>query len=206
MTESSPDWNESYETRETPWDTGLPSAELQRLLAQFEIAPCRTLELGCGTGTNAVHLAQRGFEVTGVDVAPLAIEQAREKAAAAGVTIDFRVVDLIKPAESFLKGPPFDFVFDRGVYHVIRRNALDGLLQTLERVTQPGSLYVTLTGNANDPNDAEDGPPRVAAEELCGELGGLFRLVQLREFHFDDVVIDEKPRDFLAWSATLRRR
>ena len=157
-------------------------------------------------GTNAVYLAQQGFEVTGADLAPLAIEQANKKGTDAGVAIDFRVVDLTSPADDFLQQPPFDFVFDRGVYHVIRRHALDGLLHMLERVTRSGSLYIVLTGNANDPNDGDEGPPQVAADELCGELGGLFRLVQLREFHFDEVVIDGKASNFLGWSATLRRR
>ena len=45
---------------------------------QFE--PCRALELGCGTGTNSVWLAQQGFEVTGIDLAPLAVEQAEQRA------------------------------------------------------------------------------------------------------------------------------
>ena len=206
MTQSSPDWNERYAARETPWDSGRSSVELQRLLTQFKVAPCRTLEIGCGTGTNAVYLAQKGFKVTGVDLAPVAIEQASQKATEAGVVIDFRVVDLTNPASSFLELAPFDFVFDPGVYHVIRRKALNGLLNTLQRVTRPGSLYIALTGNANDPIEAEEGPPRVTAEELSGELGGLFRLVQLREIYFEEVVIDGKEHNFLAWSATLRRR
>jgi methylase of polypeptide subunit release factors len=41
------------------------------------IAPGRTLEIGCGTGINAIYLAQHGFEVVGVDISPLAIENAR---------------------------------------------------------------------------------------------------------------------------------
>lgn len=206
MTQPLPDWNDRYAAQDTPWDSGKPSRELQRLLTQFAVAPCRTLEIGCGTGTNAVYMAQQGFEVTGVDVAPIAIDQAKIKATEAGVAIDFRVVDLISPAQAFLELPPFDFVFDRGVYHVIRRHALDDLLDTLERVTRPGALYITLAGNANDPSDAEEGPPRVAADELCRELGGIFRLVQLREFSFEEIVIDGQPHDFLAWSAALRRR
>lgn len=206
MPQSSSEWNEHYANRETPWDTQTPSRELQRLLDQLEVQPGRTLEIGCGTGTNAVYLAQRGFDVTAVDIAPLAVEQAAAKAAQAGVHVDCRVVDLTAPSSSFVELPPFDFVFDRGVYHVIRRHALGALLDTLERVTRPGSLYVVLTGNANDPADPEEGPPRVAAEELCRELGGLFRLLQLREFFFEEVVIDGQPHDFLAWSAALRRR
>ena len=206
MTDSAPDWNDRYAAGETPWDSGTPSPELQRLLTQFEVTPCRTLEIGCGSGTNAVYLAAQGFDVVAVDIAPAAIDQARAKAAAAGVAVDFQVADLVDPDERFLAQPPFDFVFDRGVYHVIRRVALGGLLDTLGQVTRPGSLYITLTGNANDPSDPDEGPPRVTAEELCRELGGRFRLLQLREFSFEEVVIEGQAHDFLAWSATMTRR
>lgn len=47
-------WEERYRTGDTPWDTGQPSSELQRVIAEEQISPCRTIELGCGSGTNAV--------------------------------------------------------------------------------------------------------------------------------------------------------
>src|ERR1700730_11002897 len=48
-------WNDRYRGPEPPpWDTGRPSAELQRRLAAFPVVPCRAIELGCGTGVNAV--------------------------------------------------------------------------------------------------------------------------------------------------------
>ena len=84
------DWNDRYRDGNLPWDTGRPSSELQRVLSRNAIQPCRALELGCGTGTNSVWLAQQGFEVTGIDVAPLAVERAEERAHAAGVTGAFR--------------------------------------------------------------------------------------------------------------------
>jgi hypothetical protein len=68
------EWNDRYRDGDLPWDTGLPSSELQRVVNRNTIRPCRALELGCGTGTNCVWLAQQGFEVTGIDVAPLAVE------------------------------------------------------------------------------------------------------------------------------------
>jgi hypothetical protein len=78
-------WNERYRDGDRPWDTGQPSAELQQVVSRHAIRPCRALDIGCGTGTNCVWLAQQGFDVTGIDVAPLAIEQANCRAQAAGV-------------------------------------------------------------------------------------------------------------------------
>lgn len=200
MTESF-DWNERYQTRQTPWDSGHPSRELQRVIAEREIRPCRCLELGCGTGNSAIYLAQSGFTVTAVDIALLAIDQARRKATTAGVRIDFRQADILRLPDL---GPPFPFVFDRGVYHHLRSVNLAAFLNVLARVSQPGGLYLTLAGNANDPN-AGKGPPCVHAHELCAELSPLFEVVQLREFDFSGIVIDGRPFEHRGWSALLRR-
>ncbi len=203
MADEKPDWDQRYTAGETPWDSGQPSNQLLRVLDAQRIAPCRMLELGCGSGTNAIALARRGFQVTAVDVSKVAIERAQQKAQAAGVNIEFHVADIaaLPPL-----GPPFDFVFDRGVYHHMRRASLAVFLDVLARTTRSGGLYLTLAGNANEARPQEEGPPQVHEEEMCRELSPLFELVELREFRFDGVVIEGHPVEPLAWSALWRRR
>jgi methyl halide transferase len=203
MTDQPPDWNQRYAEQNTPWDIGKPSGELQRILLERDISPCRALELGCGSGADAVFLAQLEFDVTAIDISPLAIERARAKATQAGVTVAFFAADLLEQPDV---GPPFEFVFDRGVYHALRRNALQGYLDTLARVTAPGGIYLTVAGNANETRPGESGPPRVSAEEICRELTPLMDLVQLREIRFDETVIDGKRESPLAWSALFRKQ
>lgn len=197
------DWNERYATKNTPWDSGVPSKELQRILSEGWFGPSPMLEIGCGTGTNAVWLAQQGFQVTACDLAPLAIEHAQRKAEQAGVPVRFLVADVLQLPDL---GGPFPFVFDRGVYHHLRTVDLRRFQEALTKYTRPGSFYLTLAGNANDPQPPENGPPRVSAQEIVAELCPLFDLVQLREFYFDGVVIGGKPVRPLGWSALLRRR
>src|SRR5262249_29166992 len=163
-----------YRKGETPWDTGRPSSELVRVLAEEGIKPGKAVELGCGTGTNAVWLATQGFEVTTLDLSPLAVEQARRRAEGAGVGGDFLVGDVLSPPGE-LAGP-FDFVFDRGCYHVVRREDVGAYLRTLESLTRPGTLALVLTGNAREPHDP--GPPVVSEEEIRAELGSVFVVVQ----------------------------
>ncbi len=173
-----------------------------RVLDEYHITPRRTLEIGCGTGTNAIELARRGFNVTAFDVSPLAIDEGRAKLRTAGATASLLLGDALNPPEL---GKPFDFVFDRGVYHVLRQVDLPAFLRTLERTVAPGGLYLTLTGNANEQSPGH-GPPRVHAQEICQELGTLFDVVQLREFRFFGVVIDGQMIEPLAWSCLLRRK
>ena len=190
-------WDERYQKGDTPWETGQPSSELQRALAEAVIQPCRALELGCGTGASAVWLAQQGFDVTGIDLSKLAIDRARQRANEAGVRVNFLVADVLK-AE--LAGP-FDFFFDRGCYHVVRREDVAAYLDTLRRLTRPGTLGLVLTGNVREPH--EPGPPVVTEEQIRAELGRILDLVSLRGFRFDQVEADGSR--FLGWSCVLRR-
>lgn len=193
-------WETHYQSGSPPWETGQPSQELARVIAEENIKPCRVIDLGCGSGINSVWLAQHGFEVTGVDVTPLAIEQARQRAAGAKVNVHFVLGDLLDFREPL---EPFPFFFDRGCYHAVRQPDVQLFLRTLTRLTAPGSLGLVLTGNAREPPPAGQGPPVVSEQEIRAELGSIFEIVRLREFRFDAIGNDAGP---LAWSCLIRRK
>lgn len=193
-------WDDHYRAGQPPWETGSPSSELERVIAEQEIAPCRVVDLGCGSGINAVWLAQRGFDVTGIDVSTLAIQQARSRAAEVGVTIRFEQDDLLAPRGQY---EPFPFFFDRGCYHAVRRVDAAAYVRTLQRLTQPNALGLVLAGNSGSTHQPGQGPPVVSEEELRSELGAAFEIVHLREFEFDGT---PGPTPFLAWSCLVRRR
>src|ERR1700681_4661192 len=73
-------FNERYRGGETPWDTGISPPELLEALENPpEGLPRRMLDIGCGSGTNCLTLARRGWHTVGTDFAPLAIDTARQK-------------------------------------------------------------------------------------------------------------------------------
>lgn len=193
------EWDIHYKTGTPPWETGSPSAELARVIMQQLIAPGRVLELGCGSGINAVWLAQQGFEVTAVDFNALAIAKARARAAAAKVKVHFEQADVLDLPDL---GPAFPFFFDRGCFHSVRH--LDGganrYVKNLQQATAAGATGLILTGNAKEKQDP--GPPVVSEADLRAELEPTFKIVQLREFRFDVPYGSSGP---LAWSCLLRR-
>ncbi len=105
-------WDRMYRGVPT-WELHGPDARMLSLIARAGIdLPARALDIGCGTGDNAIALANAGFDVTAVDIAPTAIARARAKAEAADITVDWRCADLL--GDHGLSGP-FDLLADRGL-------------------------------------------------------------------------------------------
>ncbi|MGF1578783.1 MAG: class I SAM-dependent methyltransferase [Gemmataceae bacterium] len=191
-------WDQAYQNNDLPWDTQRPSSELVRVVKEHHITPCRVLEIGCGTGTNSLWLADQGFEVTGVDLSPTAIEIARSKASHRRVR--FLPVDMLEDVQLV---ETFPFFFDRGCYHVVRRTEPQKYLANLDRLTTLDAIGLVLTGNAKEPRQ-EKGPPVVSEEELRTEIGSLFTIEELREFRFDSPPGTDE--NFLAWSCFVRKK
>jgi len=76
----------------------------------------RTLDLGCGTGFWSVHLAQHGWDVTGVDIVPKAVRTARARARGAGVEPEF-VEGSITALTAAGIGSEFRLILDFGAVH-----------------------------------------------------------------------------------------
>jgi SAM-dependent methyltransferase len=121
-----------------PWEIG-PRKELVSLVESGRIPPGRAIDLGCGTGSNAIYLAQHGFQVTGVDYAAAAIEKARAKAKAEGVQVTFAVDDLTDLRH--VDGP-FDFLVDYGVLDDLSARARHRYVESVLPLTQPGSRFL----------------------------------------------------------------
>ncbi len=193
-------WDSRYRGDTQPaWDKGVPSSHLKAAIEGGEIKPQHAVVLGCGTGTNAIYLAKKGFDVTAIDIAPTALSLAQEKAEKADVKVRWLLADVLAPPADL---ETFDFIFDRGCYHGVRRGNAQGYVKTLKRLSRPGTNILILAGNANE--ERHYGPPRVEEEELRSDFSSAFDLVRLDTVRFDSV--DPKANGALAWSVLLRRK
>lgn len=191
-----PSWNDNYASGEPPpWDTGTPDPMLVQMIESRAIAPCRTLEVGCGTGTNAIYLAQHGFEVVGVDISPLAVEKARAKA---NGRCRFETLDFLTETPP---GGPFTFVFDRGVFHVFDED--DERATFAENVAAAlaiDGVWLSLIGSTEGP-PREQGPPRRSAREIMNAIEPSLEILELRSREFG--VCGEQVK---AWLCLSRKR
>jgi SAM-dependent methyltransferase len=122
-----------------PWERDATPAQLAEMAAGRQ--PGRALELGCGTGRQAVELAQRGWEVTAVDYVPKAIEEARSRARGAGVEVRFLAGDVTR-LEDLQLGAPFDVVYDNKCFHGLSPAARQRYVSGVAGACRPGGIYL----------------------------------------------------------------
>jgi SAM-dependent methyltransferase len=124
----------------TPWD-GHPIAEnLQDMVEgtsdQPPLPAGSALDLGCGTGDSSIYLAQHGWKVTGVDFVPKALDKARAKAGAAGLSINFVNADVTHLSQAGI-GADFPLIVDNGCLHNMSDNDRDAYVREVSAVAAP---------------------------------------------------------------------
>ncbi len=131
--------------RGAAWDRVGIGPELRELVEGGRLDPAshpRVLDMGCGTGANAVYLAQKGFQVTGVDFTEWAVQAARQRVRTAGLTGRCEILhgDLCQLPDERIHGS-YDLLIDYGTLDDLpgpqRRRARDSVLA----LSRPGSLF-----------------------------------------------------------------
>ena len=131
-------YNLWYRHGTPPW-VGPARTELVSLVTSGRLTPGRCLDLGCGEGDNSVFLALHGFDVTGVDFAPAALEKARAKAAAAGAVVRFIEDDLTRM--DHVRGP-FDLLVDYGSFDDLSGPDRDAYVRAVVPLVRRGGDYM----------------------------------------------------------------
>ena len=162
------DWNERYSGSELLW-TATPNRFLVAEASGLE--PGRALDLACGEGRNAVWLAERGWQVTGVDFSDVAIEKARELAAARGVEGEWLAADL---ADYRAEPRAFDLVL---VFYFQVPDELRRLvLRAAAEAVADGGTFLLVAHDSDNLAEGYGGPrdPRLlyTAADVVSDLDG----------------------------------
>jgi SAM-dependent methyltransferase len=144
------DWNDRYAQKELVW-TAEPN---RRFAAEVEgLEPGRALDLACGEGRNAVWLAERGWQVTGVDFSDVALAKAAELAASRGVEVDWLVADVL---EYRPEARAFDLV--AVLYLQLPRDELLHALESAAGAVAPGGTLLVLGHDTTNLTHGHGGP------------------------------------------------
>ena len=187
-------WNDIYRNtkpEDLPWNAGGPDPELVRLIESGKVPASRSIDLGTGPGHDAIFLAQKGFKVLAVDIAPAALDLARAnaKAAKVGVAINFRAEDVLKlssPAGSA------NFVNDRGCFHCFPSvDERQTYVRRVGDVLAPGGHLFLRTFSDQEPPGP--GPHRFTRKELEELFSPRFDFLEFKDGIFEGPA---KPKAF----------
>jgi methyl halide transferase len=170
------DWNKRYEDADTPWDKGEAHPVLLDMLTRSALTG-RVLVPGCGTGHDVRELARRGLEVVGLDIASLALDQARAHPAV-GREI-YELGDLFHVPERW-RGY-FDGVFEHTCFCAIDPARRPDYVASVAALLKPGGKLLAVFF-VNPDNDGQGPPFGCTPQELDSLFAGKFRL---REEHWE---------------------
>ena len=190
-------WDASYHDGRAPWDVGRPQPAVVRLASAGGFAGA-VLDVGCGTGENALHIAALGLPVLGVDVAETALAIAREKADDCGIEVEFAAADALQ-LEHLARS--FKTVLDSGLFHTFDGDERTRYVASLASVTEhAGTLYVFCF--------SDDGPDKGPHPIRQKELRAAFQPTQGWEIvaiHPDRIQTRIHHDGAPAWFATIKR-
>ena len=188
-------FEKAYQER-PPWDIGRPQQEIVRLEQTGQITGT-VLDVGCGTGDNALFLASCGHEVVGLDSVERAIEAARRKADERGLSATFIRGEILSLREI---GRTFDTVIDSGLFHTLSDNERLLFVRNLHEVLVPGGSYFMLAFSDLEP--AGYGPRRITKQEIQDSFSDGWRINGIQAAVFESRTRKEGSR---AWLSSITR-
>ena len=176
-----------------PWDIGKPQPEIARLTETGEIQGT-VLDVGCGTGENAIFLAGLGHEVWGVDSSTFAIRKAKAKLKSRGVKVNFLNHNALELQTLKHK---FDSAIDSGLFHVFGDNERKLFVKSLASALKPGGTYYMMCFSEKEPSDW-GGPRRVTQREIRNAFSSGWKVNYIREARFETNMHDIAGRAWLS--------
>ncbi len=180
-----------------PWDIGRPQKEFVDLVRRGEITGS-VLDIGCGTGEHALFFASEGFEVWGIDSAPLAIQKAQEKAETRELEVHFLVLDALNLPRLNRK---FDTATDSGLFHTLSDEDRPVFVDNLAAILPHGGKYFMLCFSELEPGGY--GPRRITQGEIRDSFRDGWTINYIRPAVFESRTRAEGPH---AWLSSISKK
>ncbi len=167
---------------EIPWNLETPPELLRDLVESKKVSPCKTVDLGCGTGSYAIFLAGRGFDVTGIDISPTAIGMAKRSAAQKNVGCRFIAADVL--GEMTEVRDRFDFAYDWQLLHHIFPEDREIYVSNVVWLLHAGGDYLSVCFSEESPQFGGIGKYRKTPLDTVLYFSSEKEMISLFEPHF----------------------
>ena len=179
-----------------PWDIGRPQKEFTDLVRRGEITGS-VLDIGCGSGDNALFFAQEGFEVWGIDSSPLAIQKAQEKGKQRGLLVHFQILNALELAKL---NKTFDTATDSGLFHTLSDADRPLFAKSLAAILSHNGTYFMLCFSDKEP--AGYGPRRISEREIRETFSDGWSINYIRPATFESTTRAQGPH---AWLSSIAK-
>ncbi|OGX11115.1 MAG: hypothetical protein A2351_08000 [Omnitrophica bacterium RIFOXYB12_FULL_50_7] len=178
------DWEALYreqDVEEMPWFTPELDHDFADALKSLKIRSGYVLDLGTGSGTQAIALAELGFDVVASDISESAVRKAEARSKTKGSNIRFVKDDILATT---LKGP-FDIIFDRGIFHVFPPEKRNAYVQSIGGLLRKGGFLILKCFSDKEPPG--EGPYRISEAEIRRSFVPAFQVLDIRASFFKGV-------------------
>lgn len=185
-----PNWESVYQDAENetmPWYNPNLDSDLKMTLEELSVSSGTFLDLGTGPGTQAIELAKLGFEVFGCDISETAIKRADHLAKGIGVRVNFFQDDILNSKIN----TQYDFVFDRGCFHVFHEGQRPFYVEQISKIIKSGGNFFLKTFSREE--KWEQGPYRFTPEEINEYFAKDFEVLSIRESVYEGTM-DFQPK------------
>lgn len=172
-----PEWDSFYRENkvdEMPWYEKNLDLDLEYQINSMNLTKGKFLDLGTGPGTQAIQLEKLGFESTGSDISKSAIDKAQQLSS----KVNFVVDDILN---SSFPDNAFDFILDRGCFHVFEPMLRKDYLNQLKRILKDdGILFLKVMSIEEKGLPDDEGPYRFSKQEILDTFENNFEVKEIK--------------------------
>jgi ubiquinone/menaquinone biosynthesis C-methylase UbiE len=174
-----PTWDDYYKNEKIekmPWYNEKLDFDLEDELNARQLNNGIFLDLGTGPGTQAIELAKKGFDVIGSDIAETVIERNKIMYEKKYQNIKFVVDNIL---ESDFKDNYFDYIFDRGCFHVFSEEDRPKYYNQIKRILKQKGILFLKCFSIDEP--MKDGPYRFSHNDILNIFSNNFQINEIKK-------------------------
>ena len=179
--ETFPGWDDYYKetnVEEMPWYEKNLDHDLENEITSKNLNTGNFLDLGTGPGTQAIQLTKYNFKITATDISQNAIEKAKKLSN----NVNFLVDDILN---SNLSDKKFDFIFDRGIFHIFDISQRPQYVKQIKRILNDNGILFLKCMSVNEKNLPDnDMPHKLSKQEIMDSFNADFDIQRIDDSVF----------------------
>jgi ubiquinone/menaquinone biosynthesis C-methylase UbiE len=197
-----PTWDDYYKNEKIekmPWYNEKLDFDLEEELNDMQINNGIFLDIGTGPGTQAIHLANKGFDVIGSDISETVIKRNKIMYENKYPNLEFIVDNIL---DSNFNDDYFDYIFDRGCFHVFSQEDRRKYYDQIKRILKQNGILFLKCFSIDEP--MKDGPYRFSHKDIHNIFSKNFQINDIKKTVYQGT-LDPLPEALLSVMKLIKK-